>query len=182
MTDDAPARLPTFVAIDFETANPSPRSAVAMALTRVVGGVVERQMASLLRPPTRSFSFARVHGIEAEAVADAPDFGTAWRRAAGMLDGVRFIAAHHAAFDQEVLDSCCRHAGLPAPRLRFLCTVALAREVWSIVPTKLPDVCRRLGIALRHHDAASDADACAAIVCAAWNTGRGQRWIRNIVR
>lgn len=182
MTQDAPSPLPTFVALDFETANRSPRSAVAMALTRVVGGVVERRMATLLRPPTRSFQFAKLHGIEAEHVADAPDFGTAWRRAVGMLDGARFVAAHHAAFDQGVLDDCCRHTNMPMPRLRFLCTVALAREVWGIVPTKLPNVCQRLGIPLEHHSAASDADACAAIVCAAWATTRGQGWIRTFVR
>ena len=40
----------------------------------------------------------------------------------------------------------------------------MARAAWDLYPTKLPDVCRRLGIALRHHDALSDAEACARIV------------------
>lgn len=182
MSHDVAMQAPTFVAMDFETANRSPRSAVAMALTRVVGGVPERRLTTYLRPPTRSFVFTRLHGIKADDVAFAPDFGTVWRRAIGMLDDVHFIAAHHAAFDQEVLDSCCRHAGMPPPRLRFLCTVALAREVWRIIPTKLPNVCKHLGIPLEHHDAASDADACAAIVCAAWGTMQGQAWIRRFVR
>ena len=34
-------------------------------------------------------------------------------------------------------------------------------------PANLPAVCRRLGIGLIHHDAASDAEACARIVIAA---------------
>ncbi|MFA5187667.1 MAG: exonuclease, partial [Patescibacteria group bacterium] len=38
-------------------------------------------------------------------------------------------------------------------------------------PTKLPDVCRRLKIPLNHHDAASDAEACARIVMAAMQDG-----------
>ena len=45
--------------------------------------------------------------------------------------------------------------------------IRLAREAWGVYPTKLPDVCRYLGIPLRHHDAASDAEACARIVIAA---------------
>jgi DNA polymerase-3 subunit epsilon len=43
----------------------------------------------------------------------------------------------------------------------------LARQTWRIYPTRLPDVCARLGLALRHHDPASDAEACARIVIAA---------------
>ena len=57
--------------------------------------------------------------------------------------------------------------GLRAPRTPFTCTVQLARKQWGIYPTKLPDVCRRLRIPLRHHDAGSDVEACARIVLAA---------------
>jgi DNA polymerase III epsilon subunit-like protein len=41
------------------------------------------------------------------------------------------------------------------------------RREWSIYPTKLSDVCQQLGIALNHHEALSDAMACAQIVLAA---------------
>ena len=47
----------------------------------------------------------------------------------------------------------------------------LARDTWRIYPTKLPDVCRRLAIALNHHEALSDAEACARIVIAAQKQG-----------
>jgi DNA polymerase-3 subunit epsilon len=43
----------------------------------------------------------------------------------------------------------------------------MARAVWNVRPTTLPDVCRFLGIALNHHDALSDAEACARIMIAA---------------
>jgi len=49
--------------------------------------------------------------------------------------------------------------------------VQLARSCWNIRPTKLPNVCRRLGISLHHHRADSDAEACAHIVIAARNSG-----------
>jgi DNA polymerase-3 subunit epsilon len=83
------------------------------------------------------------------------------------LDSLDFIAAHNAAFDRSVLQACCLKASLKPPSIPFICTVELARKVWNIYPTKLPDVCNKLGISLDHHNAASDALACASIVIAA---------------
>ena len=57
------------------------------------------------------------------------------------------------------------------PSLPFRCTVQLSRQTWSIFPTKLSDVCRELGIALNHHEALSDATACAQIMLAAQMSG-----------
>ena len=51
--------------------------------------------------------------------------------------------------------------------LPFVCTMQLARQTWGVRPTRLPDVCRFLGIPLQHHDALSDAEAAARIVIAA---------------
>jgi DNA polymerase III subunit epsilon len=48
-----------------------------------------------------------------------------------------------------------------------LCTVQLARKTWQLHPTKLPNVCDYLNIPLEHHQALSDAEACARIVIAA---------------
>ncbi|MEZ4450880.1 MAG: exonuclease domain-containing protein [Nannocystaceae bacterium] len=173
--------LPGFVAIDFETANRSPRSAVALAVVRVVGGEVAREFSALIKPPTRSFSMSGIHGIRPEDVSGASGFAEVWRGAQEVVRGARFFAAHHAAFDQGVMAACCGDVGTSAPRMRWLCTVALARAVWGVFPTTLPDVCRRLGIGLRrHHDALEDARACAGIVAAAWQTEVGRGWIRRV--
>jgi len=188
MTDDANNAanadvVPDFVAIDFETANRSPRSAVAMGLTRVVAGEPTKRVATLLRPPTRAFTFTKIHGIGPTDVADAPEFRSAWHAAKELLSGAVFLAAHNSAFDMEVLRASCAAAKESFPRQPWLCTVALARAVWSIVPTRLPSVCRRLGVPLvQHHNAGSDADACAAIVCAAWQTETGRSWLRRFRR
>jgi DNA polymerase-3 subunit epsilon len=80
------------------------------------------------------------------------------------LDGVDFLAAHNSSFDSSVLKSCCREAGVDCPQYPFRCTVKEARRAWGIYPTKLPDVCRYLGISLNHHDPLSDAMACAKIM------------------
>jgi DNA polymerase-3 subunit epsilon len=65
------------------------------------------------------------------------------------------------------LRACCASYRLAAPTLPFRCTVQISRRVWNIYPTKLSDVCAKLGIALNHHEALSDATACAKIVLAA---------------
>jgi DNA polymerase-3 subunit epsilon len=106
-----------------------------------------------------------------EDVADQPTFRDVWAAIAPMLEGTAFLAAHNASFDRNVLDACCRAAGLAPPDLPYVCTVALARRTWAIRPTKLNYVCDRLGIPLRHHDPASDAEACARIVLRAADRG-----------
>lgn len=171
---------PSFVALDFETANASPRSAVAVGLVRVDDGAVTTELVQLIRPPTRSFTNAAIHGITEIDVADADDFERVWWRLARWLDGARFLAAHHAEFDRRVLEASCERAQLPMPRLPFVCTVALARTTWGMRTAKLPHVCRQLGIELRHHDPGSDARACAEIVLAAWATEAGQGRISRI--
>ena len=55
------------------------------------------------------------------------------------------------------------------PEQPFICTVKLARQTWGIYPTNLPAVCAKLSIKLDHHQALSDAEACAKIVMAASN-------------
>jgi DNA polymerase III subunit epsilon len=159
--------LRPFVAIDFETADSGRDSACSVACVRVEGGRVVRTEHRLIRPPRERFQFTHVHGIRWEDVASAPTFGEVWRDVAPILEGAEFIAAHHAPFDRSVLAACCEAAGLVPPELPFRCTVRIARAAWRLFPTRLPDVCRFLGIPLRHHDALSDAEACARIVVAA---------------
>jgi DNA polymerase-3 subunit epsilon len=154
----------TFVALDFETADPMRDSACALALVRVEKGRITARETRLLRPPRPEFWFTHIHGITWEAVMGEPAFEEAWPAMEGILEGADFLAAHNASFDRSVMRACCERAGLAAPPSPWLCTVRLARRVWGIHPTRLPDVCGRLDIPLRHHDAASDAEACARIV------------------
>ena len=88
-----------------------------------------------------------------------------------LFSGVDFLVAHNASFDRGVLRACCEAAGVPYPDLPFRCTVRAARQAWGVRPTKLPDVCDYLGLALDHHDAASDSEACARIMIAALREG-----------
>jgi DNA polymerase-3 subunit epsilon len=163
--------MPRFAAIDFETANHSPDSACAVGVAIVSGNRIVDRAYHLIRPPTREFAFTHIHGLAWSDVRNAPTFAELWPTLWKRIGAVDFFAAHNAPFDRRVLGGCCAAYGLPAVRRPFVCSVQVAREVWNVYPTKLPDVCARLQIPLRHHHADSDAEACARIVMAAIAAG-----------
>lgn len=162
----AKAALPTYVAIDFETADTTADSACAVGLVRVEDGRVTRRIRQLIRPPNPRVRFTEIHGIRWTDVCDKPTFAEAWPILAPVLDGAHFLAAHNAGFDRGVLHTCCAMAGLTPPALKFHCTVKLARRAFGLRYANLPTVCGYLGINLNHHEALSDAEACAAIMLA----------------
>jgi DNA polymerase-3 subunit epsilon len=165
------SRQLVFAAIDFETADYGRDSACAVAVVRVEANRIVHRVHHLIRPPRRDFVFSYLHGISWNDVVDAPSFRELWPHLRSELDGVEFLAAHNARFDRSVLETCCERARVKAPSHPFECTVRLARATWGIYPTKLPDVCRHLSIPLDHHQAVSDAEACARIVIAAAKAG-----------
>jgi len=75
------------------------------------------------------------------------------------------------SFDKGMFYACCDLYGMTRPLQPFVCTVQLARQTWNLRPTKLPHVCESLGIELEHHQALSDAEACARIVLAGFRLG-----------
>jgi DNA polymerase-3 subunit epsilon len=160
-----------FAAIDFETADYGRDSACAIAIVIGENGRIKEKRYSLIRPPRRDFVFSYLHGITWAHVAKKPTFKELWPDLMHLFRGVDFIAAHNASFDRGVLQTCCDEAGHTAPDSKYLCTMKLARRVWNLRPTKLSDVCSHFSIPLNHHDAASDAYACASIVLQAAREG-----------
>ncbi|MBL8207999.1 MAG: 3'-5' exonuclease [Blastocatellia bacterium] len=171
-----------FVAIDFETADFGRDSACSVALVRVEGNEIVAKTHALIRPPRSRFQFTYIHGITWEQVKNQPTFGELWPEMAPFLSGADYFVAHNATFDKGVLEVCCLKAGLQPPPLPFRCTVKLARQVWRLPSNKLNLVCEHLNIPLKHHDALSDAEACARIVLEAKkmnplkSTLRAVRW------
>ena len=160
-----------FAALDFETADTGRDSACALSVVIVDNERVVETWTSLIRPPRRTFEFTYLHGISWNHVKDKPVFGELWPAVAKLLADVDFLAAHNASFDRSVLRACCETAGHEPTALPFLCTVKLARATWDLYPTKLSDVAQHLQIPLKHHDAASDAFACAQILIKAREKG-----------
>ena len=156
-----------FAAIDFETADYQRDSACSIALVRVENGTIVDQVHRLIRPPRPEFVFTYLHGIDWSMVNNEPGFADVWRDVRGMVRGADFLVAHNASFDRGVLGECCAVSGIKPPTIPWRCTVKVARSTWGIYPTKLNMVCDQLDIPLKHHDALSDAQACAKIMLAA---------------
>ncbi len=161
-----------YAAIDFETADYERDSACSVAIVKVVDDEIVSRWHRLIKPPRREFVFTYLHGIDWPRVADQPTFAELWPELSRQFEDIQFLAAHNAGFDKAVLFECCARAGVKPPRLPFKCTVQMARETWDIFPTKLPNVCQHLSIPLAHHNAESDAEACARIVMAAMRSQR----------
>lgn len=173
----APGALPddpSFVAIDFETADYKRDSACSMGLVVVRSGEVTQRFHSLIRPPRSHFvpMFVGIHGITWDMVRGERPFAEVWTEAEALLRGLDFLVAHNAPFDNSVLKACCLAAGLRPPELPFHCTVRASRELWRQPHNTLPDVCHLLDIPLEnHHDALADAEACARIALHAIQAG-----------
>lgn len=159
------------VAIDFETADYGPESACALGMVSIENGHISGSRYLLIRPPSPNFVFTYIHNITWEDVRNEPSFAEHRHEIEQFVEGAHYLAAHNAGFDRKVLLSCYGNIDYDHPKIPFLCTVKLARQVWDIRPTTLPDVCRHLRIGLDHHNASSDASACAKIVTHALEEG-----------
>lgn len=153
-----------FIAIDFETADHGRDSACSVGLARVEDGRIVQREHHLIRPPRQTFVFTAIHGLSWADVKNAPTFKQLWPSMEAFFKGAEFFAAHNAAFDKGVLQACCAGAGLRVPEQPFRCTVQLSRNVLKISPANLSHVCHHLSIPLNHHNALSDAEACAKIM------------------
>jgi DNA polymerase-3 subunit epsilon len=153
----------TFTAIDFETADRGRDSACAVAAVLVEDGQVVDRYYQLIQPPRRDFVFTYIHGLTWDDVRDGPTFPEMWADFEAILDRGDFLVAHNAPFDRGVLYGCCEVSDIQPPAHEFVCTVRLARRTWNLPSARLPAVCKHLGIPLNHHNALSDAEACAEI-------------------
>ena len=147
----------SFTAIDFETANNSRSSICQVGLVRVMGGKVVDQISVLVRPPGNEYNYYNiaVHGITPDKTASALPFDKVWPALEHYIDGQNLVA-HNIGFDKSCLEQCLQHYGIPVPTFKTHCTYKLYRK-------KLSLLCQHYGIALNHHDALSDAMACAQL-------------------
>jgi DNA polymerase-3 subunit epsilon len=156
-----------FCSIDFETANQKRDSACAIGLVLVRGGVIVEKVSHLIKPPTKEFMFTHIHGLSWRDVEAAKSFGELWPSIAYLFEGNDFMVAHNAPFDLGVLRACLAANNIKEPNVNFRCTLKESKTKWPNLPGyKLSDVSAHLGIDLNHHEALSDALACAKIIIA----------------
>ncbi len=147
------------VAVDFTTVDRSAESASAIGRYQ------------LIRPSRRNFVFSNIHGISWVDVEAQPTLGEVCDDLEPFWKDADYCLAHNAPFDRNVLTACCSGAGRRPPKVQFIWTVRVARSHWNFRPANLPTVCAQLGISLKHHNAISDALACASIALRAMKEG-----------
>ena len=118
---------------------------------------------TLIRPPSPVILFTWVHGLTWEDLRNAPTFPEVWPEMASFMDGASGLVAHNATFDRSVLYGCCESFGCPYPGLPFYDTLKGARRSLPPGSKSLDHVCSYFQIKLNHHQALSDAEACARI-------------------
>lgn len=160
-----------FTAIDFETANGNAASACAVGLVKVRDGLVVDRFATLIRPTAPFDEFwewnVKIHGIQAHEVLGAPDWAETQEEILS-FGGDDVYVAHNAGFDKGVMRAAAKAARLPVPDMRWTDSLRIARKSFVLESYRLPVAALAAGFDdFQHHDAAGDAEACAAIVIGA---------------
>jgi len=156
-----------FTAIDFETATGHPHSACAVGIITVEDGIIAEEYHTLIQPPENEYWYRNimVHGIKPADTMGVSTFDTLFPEIQKRLFG-RKIVAHNESFDRNVLAKTMRYYGLYYDELeiaeRWECTVKIYRAK-GYPKANLRYCSDRIGIALNHHEALSDARACAKL-------------------
>ena len=157
------------VAIDFETANTSPVSAISLGISTFIDGEFLDNEVIYILPPSgyTNFMFTYIHHLTYNDVKDAPPFDRYYNMLKDRFEGA-VLVAHNARFDLGVLNACCDYYGLPHFKNRYLDTVMISRIVYPYLENhRLNTVSAYLGIDLDHHEAGSDSFACLSILVSA---------------
>ncbi len=155
----------TWIAIDFETATSERDSACSLGVAVIAEGTVVSTADWLIRPPGNRYDHRNieVHGITPSRTQSAPTYAELFSAIEPFLQGRR-VLAHWASFDISVLRALHSHYRIPLPQTLYTCSCQMARRAFPQLRNhQLPTVCDHCGIVLQHHDAASDALACAHV-------------------
>lgn len=149
--------ISSFTAIDFETAQPKQYSICQIGIVRVVDGQIVETYNQLVYPPENFYwdRFTAIHGICPSDTRYAPIFPDIWDEIKHYFEGQN-VVAHNGAFDFSVLNKTLDYYGMNSVSFEQHCT-------YKIFKKKLNVLCDEHNITLQHHDALSDAKACAQL-------------------
>lgn len=148
----------TFTAIDFETATGYRNSICQIGLVRVENAITIKEIDLLVQPPGNFYwsQFTEIHGISSKQTITAPVFDQIWQIIEPYIADQNVVAHNGFGFDFPVLEKTLLHFNLPIPNYNKICTYCIYRS-------NLSNLCKQHKILLNHHDALSDAKACAEL-------------------
>ena len=150
--------------LDFETANSQRNSACALGVSLIDNQQILETNYWLFKP-IGGFDYMNtiVHGLTMADVYNKPTFDQSWPEIAEYIKD-RVLIAHNAAFDMSVLRKTLEAYGLQKPQATYSCTMRMAKKLWpQHYNHKLDTLCQHFNFELQHHNAASDALACARL-------------------
>ncbi len=147
----------TFTAIDFETAHPKQWSICQVGLVRVENGKIIDKVSILIQPPRNFYwdRFIDIHGITPRKTINSPYFDEVWTKIKPFIHD-QLVVAHNMAFDGTCLKLALEYYDIAQPTYERACT-------YKIYGKNLKTLCQEHKIKLNHHDALSDAMACAEL-------------------
>ncbi len=148
----------SFTAIDFETAQGDRTSICQIGLIRVEDGIIVKELSLLVQPPNNYYwpRFIEIHGITPSKTAKSPTFDQVWHIIKPYIEDQIVVAHNGFSFDFPVLSKTLEYYDLFEPRYEKQCTYRFYKK-------NLKDLCTLHNISLNHHDALSDARACAEL-------------------
>ena len=158
----------SFLAIDFETANPDQASVCQVGVAKVVNGAIVESTSWLVKPPTGVHSFEprfiRIHGITPKHVRRS---GISWeeslQRIHHLADNLPLVA-HNVSFDRTVYRRASERVGVTVPPTTWFDTLVISRRFIPAQNHRLPTVATALSLPdFQHHQAEADAITCARI-------------------
>jgi len=147
----------SFTAIDFETAQGKRFSICQVGLVRVENGIITHTLNILVCPPDNQYFYrnTEIHGIKPEHTRHSPNFARVWNDIKPFIHN-QTVVAHNGAFDFSCLFQTLAHYQISQPEYNEQCT-------YKIYGESLPVLCHKHKIELNHHEALSDAMACARL-------------------
>lgn len=118
---------------------------VEVCIERIVNGVREDFVATLIRPDSRAGGCAHVHGLDEAALADAPAFAEMAPAILRALEGAIFVA-HGAIWDVRFLEAEMKRIGTPLKISHFIDTLSLTRRAFALHGHSLEALCVHFAI------------------------------------
>lgn len=159
----------TFTALDFETANGNRNSICQVGLVHFEKGILVKELSILVQPPQNFYwrNFTMIHGISPYTTVNSPSFDMVWDEIKPYIENHLVVAHNGFSFDFPVLQHTLSFYGLETPQYQKFCTLRYYKK-------GLATLCERFGIPLNHHDALSDAKACAQLFMMSQNQSNGK--------
>lgn len=150
--------MSNFTAIDFETATPDRASICQVGLVVVKNCQIIDRIEYLVKPPGNKYHqrCIDIHGITPEQTKGADAFDKVYEKIKHHIV-TKNLVAHNMAFDLNCLTKTLKIYGKPTPRFTAFCTM-------KIYNCSLDVACAMHNIKLDHHNALSDAEACALLM------------------